>query len=182
VNWLIAALVAVLAVAQAWGVTAQTTWGISAPDRKLIRSAAVDDLTEIRLGVLATEKASNDAVKAFAQRMVADHAAVRDELRKIAEQKGVNLPPALDKRQQAEIERFSGLSGADFDRAYVQRVVEEHARDMKEFQRRADKVRDQEVRAWVAWAIPTIRDHLSQAEQLAPVVGAVRPGDRPTGF
>ncbi len=183
VNALIVALVGALVIAQAWGVTAQqAAWSLLPPDRKFINSAAGDDLTEIRLGQLAEEKASNHAVKQFGRRMVADHAAVRDELRKIAEQKGVSLPPAPDKRRQAEIARLSELSGTDFDRTYIQGVVRNHARDVKEFQRRAGKLRDDDVKGWVAWALPTVRDHLQQAEQIATAVGATEISDRPAGF
>jgi putative membrane protein len=170
---LIVVFLGALFVAQAWAVAAQqSSTSVSAADRKFVSEVAADNLTEVQLGQLAAQKATDDAVKRFAQRMVTDHGAANDELKKIADQKGMTLPTALDKRHQAKMDRLSKLSGADFDRAYMRDLVKDHVKDVKELQRRRDKTKDPDINAWVSKTLPAVRDHLKQAEEIAPTVGA----------
>jgi putative membrane protein len=172
-NRLIVLLVGALFVAQAWAVAAQqSSTSVPRGDRKFVRQVAADNLAEVQLGELATAKASNDNVKQFARRIVTDHGAANDELKRIADQKGVALPAAPDTRHQARMDRLSKLSGADFDRAYMRDMVKDHGKDMKELQRHRDRTKDPDISAWVSKTMPTIRDHLKQAEEIAPTVGA----------
>jgi putative membrane protein len=172
-NRLIVVLVGALFVAQAWAVAAQqSSTSVSAVDRKFVSEVAGANLAEVQLGQLAAQKASDDTVKQFAQRMVKDHGAANDELKKIADQKGMTLPTAPDKRHQAKMDRLSKLSGADFDRAYMRDMVKDHGKDVKELQRRRDKTKGPDINAWVSKTLPTVRDHLKQAEEIAPTVGS----------
>src|SRR5438105_13462235 len=52
----------------------------SSADRDFMTKAAVGGMEEVELGRLATQKAANADVKAFGQRMVADHSRAGDEL------------------------------------------------------------------------------------------------------
>jgi putative membrane protein len=173
-NRLIVVLVGALFVAQAWAVAAQQSSGVAPADQKFVKEIAADSLAEVKLGQLAAEKASDEAVKQFAQRMVKDHSAANNELKKIAEQKGITLPTAPDKRHQSKMDRLAKLSGADFDRAYMRDMLKDHGKDVKELQRRRDKTKDQDLNAWVSKTLPIVRDHLKQAEEIAPTVGAAR--------
>ena len=171
-NRLIIVLVGALFVAQAWAVAAQqSSSSVPAADRKFVNEVAGDNLAEIQLGQLAVQKASNDSVKQFGQRMVTDHTAASDELKKVAEQKGITMPTAPDKRHQARIDRLSKLSGADFDRAYMRDMIKDHQKDAKELQRRGERIKDQDINAWVSKTLPTVRAHLKQAQDIAPTVG-----------
>ena len=49
-------------------------------------------MMEVAMGKLAEEKGQSDDVKSFGKRMVADHSKANDELKSIAQQKGIKLP------------------------------------------------------------------------------------------
>ena len=50
-------------------------------------------MEEVELGKLATQKASSEKVKQFGQRMVDDHSKANDQLKQVASQENITLPP-----------------------------------------------------------------------------------------
>ena len=174
-NRLLVGLVGALLVAQAWSVPAQPSSSTVFPaDRKFVRAVAGDSLIGIALGQLAAEKAASATVKHFGQRVASERTAIHESLRKIAEDKGVALPVARDPRRLAQVGQLAQLSGAAFDRAFMQGVLRDHARDVKEFQRHGDRLRDPDIKAWMLRALPGLQDSLRQARDIASTVGAAR--------
>lgn len=56
---------------------------------------------------------------------------------------------------------------ASLDRAFVDRMVDEHEQDLKMFEKKSNDADDLEVRAFAAKQLPTLRQHLDQAQSLA---------------
>ena len=90
---------------------------MSMTDQKFVKEAAQGGMAEVELGQLAVQKASNQDVKKFGQRMVDDHGKANDKLKEIASIKGITLPASPDAKQKAMKERLSKLSGEQFDKA-----------------------------------------------------------------
>ncbi len=135
------------------------------PDLNFVTEAAQGGMAEVELGRLAADKASSDEVKRFAGRMVNDHSRANDELKSIAESKHLSIPTGLDSKDQALHDRLSKLSGAAFDRAYMNAMVRDHRMDVAAFRRESQSGRDPEVKAWAAKTLPTLEDHLKEAQQ-----------------
>jgi putative membrane protein len=144
----------------------------SSADRDFMTKAAVGGMEEVELGRLATQKGANADVKAFGQRMVADHSRAGDELKSLAAQKNVTLPTALDQQHQADVDRLSKLSGAAFDREYMSMMVKDHIEDVADFEREAATGTDSDVKGWAGRTVPTLRQHLQMAQETAGKVGA----------
>ena len=144
---------------------------LAAGDRKFVTEALQGGMAEVELGRLASERASNDAVKQFGQRMADDHGKAGDELKKIAQDKGVTPPAEMDAKHKKLHDRLAKLSGAEFDRAYMDEMVRDHRADVKNFQRQATGARDPDVKAFASNTLPTLQEHLKQAES---VYGQVR--------
>jgi putative membrane protein len=136
-------------------------------DSAFITKAAQGGMAEVRHGQLAADKASNSDVKQFAQQMVDDHSKSNDELKQLASSKGVTLPADIGPKHQAAHDRLSKLSGAEFDRAYMQHMVAEHKATVDEFRRESRNGSDPEVKAWAAKSLPTLERHLRMAETTA---------------
>lgn len=151
---------------------------LSHADRKFIEDAAKGGMFEVESGQLAQQKASDPAVKEFASRLVQDHTKAGDELKQIAQAKGVTLPDKEKGGERHEMNKLDKLSGAAFDREFAQRSVKDHEKDIKEFEKAASKVKDSELKAWAEKQLPVLREHLAMAQKL-PESGSQQAGANP---
>ena len=92
---------------------------VAEADKTFVVKAAQGGMTEVQLGHLASEKGTSSDVKSFGAQMVADHGKANDELKSIATAKGIVISDKLDAKHQAMVEKMTALSGAAFDKAYV---------------------------------------------------------------
>jgi putative membrane protein len=131
-------------------------------DTMFLTHAAQDGEAEVELGKLAQQNAANAQVKAFGERMQADHSKANAELRTIAEKKGVKVPagPGPHASMKAKLEK---LQGAQFDQAYMRAMVDDHTKAVKEFET-ASKSTDSDVSGFAAKTLPTLREHLRLAQ------------------
>jgi putative membrane protein len=141
---------------------------LSTSDKKFVNEAAQGGMAEVELGRLATERGSNDAVKKFGQRMVDDHTKANDQLKQIAGSKGVDLPQDVSPKDKATMNRLSKLNGAQFDQAYMSDMVKDHKKDVAAFQRESSSGADPDIKNFATQTLPTLRSHLSEAENVAP--------------
>ncbi|MCU0974668.1 MAG: DUF4142 domain-containing protein [Burkholderiales bacterium] len=83
--------------------------GVDTAGRKFLTDAAMGGMTEVEAGELAARKAAQNDVKAFAERMMADHGKANEELKRIAAAKGVELPQQLDREHRSDLDRLEKL-------------------------------------------------------------------------
>jgi len=136
-----------------------------------MNDAAPGGMAEVELGKLAAEKAQNAEVKAFGQKMIADHSKAGEELKQLAAQKKVMLPPDVLPTHKELMEKLSKLSGADFDREYVKAMVEAHEKDVTAFESVAKGATDADVKAFAAKTLPTLKMHLEMVKGMADKMG-----------
>jgi len=148
----------------------QASAQVARGDRKFIEEAVEGGLAEVELGRLAQQKSQSTQVKEFGSRMVQDHAKANDELKEIAESKGVQVPGAPDKSHQKDMEKLSKLSGAEFDREYAAHMLSDHRKDVSEFKKAADKSKDGDLKAFAGKTLPTLQEHLTMAQNLNETV------------
>src|SRR5947209_17372406 len=141
---------------------------LSAMDKHFVRKAAEGGLAEVELGKLAIQKASSDDVKKFGQRMVDDHTKANDQLKQLAQQKGVDLPSQPDAKDKATLDKLQKLSGEQFDKAYMQDMVKDHTKDVAEFQKESKSAKDPDIKNFASQTLPTLQDHLKEAKSIAP--------------
>lgn len=143
------------------------TGGVLTADRKFMDKAAQGGMAEVEMGQLAEQNGQSADVKAFGKRMVDDHTKANDQLKQLAEQKGVALPTSLDAKDQATKDRLSKLQGAAFDKAYMKDMVTDHKMDVAEFQRESKMAHDPDLKSWAGQTLPTLQSHLQQAEKIS---------------
>jgi putative membrane protein len=139
-------------------------------DEAFVRAAARGGLSEIKLGKLAMDQGSNETVKAFGTRMVAEHTKAGDELKEAAKEENIGLPTDLTTKDQATYDRLSKLTGAEFDQAYAQDMVKDHQQDLRDFQREANHGNDDVIRSFASETVPMIQQHLDQAKEMLKAV------------
>ena len=148
-------------------------------DLRFARDAARGGVAEIKLGNLAQSKATSDTVKAFAQRMIAEHTTTGDHLKQAASKDNISLPEQLSAKDQSTFDALSKLSGADFDRAYAQDMIKDHQADLAAFQKEAASGKDEALRDFASQTLPMIEEHLNQAKEMLKTV--VPTANRPNG-
>ena len=84
----------------------------------------------------------------------------------LSAEKNVTLPKGLDSKDQALYERLSKLSGQQFDKTYMSEMVKDHKADIAEFQK-ATHSNDPQVKDFASKTLPTLEDHLREAQQIA---------------
>jgi putative membrane protein len=140
-------------------------------DQAFVMKAAKGGMAEVELGKLAASKASSEDVKKFGQRMVDDHSKANDELKSLAQGKNITLPTDVDPKDKATHDRLEKLSGAAFDRAYMQHMLEDHRQDVNEFRKESTSGKDPDVKAWAGKTLPTLEEHLRLAQDTNKAVG-----------
>ncbi len=135
---------------------------LASADREFALEAARAGQKEVQLGNVAAKQASVPAVRDFAQQMVSDHGAAHEELKTVASTLGVQLPAA----DPAPASGLSGLTGAQFDQAYVSEMVSAHEQAVALFERQANGGTNQALKDFAAAKLPTLRHHLEMAQAL----------------
>jgi putative membrane protein len=146
----------------------ETTGGtlLVAGDQEFIAKAAQGGLLEVIGGRDVSARATSPDVKAFADHMVDDHSKANDELAALAAKKGVTVAKVLDDDHKKEVDKLAKLSGAKLDKTYASDMVDDHEKDVKEFQKAAKDVKDGDLRGWAAGKVGVLEHHLAMAKEL----------------
>jgi putative membrane protein len=141
--------------------------------QSFLQKAAEGQQAEIVLGRLASERAGDEQVKRFASQMMHDHRKASAEIEQLASKEGVALSTELTEKHREKEEEFRRLSGREFDRAYMEYMLHDHRKDVKEFERHVKTINSPEVQRWAKGAVPLLKQHLRQAQQIASSIGIV---------
>ncbi|MER2997290.1 DUF4142 domain-containing protein [Pontibacter populi] len=133
---------------------------------EFMTEAASGGMMEVELGKMAQEKAQHADVKSFAQMMVTDHTKANDELKVLAGTKSIVLPDSMSKDHMDHITELRDKTGADFDNAYMDLMVEDHEEDVKEFEEAVNELQDPEAKAFASKTLTTLRKHHERAKQI----------------
>ncbi len=135
-------------------------------DSQFMIKAASGGMMEVELGKLAVNIGSNEQVKEFGQRMVEDHSKANQRLMEIASKKNITLPNAMNDGHQDKVKKLSKKTGTEYDKDYLDFMVNDHNDDIELFEDAVDNLGDEEVKAFAAETLPTLRNHQQQAEAI----------------
>ena len=144
---------------------------VTGGDLAFMNEAAPGGMAEVELGKLAAAKAENAEVKAFAQKMVEDHSKAGDELKQLAAQKKVMLPPDVMPKHKEIMDKLSKLNGADFDKEYVKAMVADHEKDVAAFENVSKTAVDADVKNFATKTLPTLKMHLEMIKAMSEKMG-----------
>jgi putative membrane protein len=142
----------------------------NAPDGDFILEAASGGLMEVELGKYASTNAASARVKEFGRMMVTDHTKANTQLKVIAGKKNVTLPAAPTGPHQTHISDLTAKKGADFDKAYVAMMVDDHKEDISKFQEEAKNGKDPDVKAFASSTLPVLQKHLKSIQAIQAVI------------
>ncbi|MBS1600142.1 MAG: DUF4142 domain-containing protein [Bacteroidetes bacterium] len=129
--------------------------------------AADGGMMEVEAGKLAQEKGVSKRVKNFGAMMVKDHTAANDQLKSIASSLNVALPDSLGNDAKDEIAKLSKKQGKDFDKAYVDMMLDDHEKDVTEFRKAADNLSDSSIKEFARKTLPVLETHLDSIRAIS---------------
>jgi putative membrane protein len=164
------------------------TAGLGAGNQEFVETSMESGMLEVELGKLAQQKATSPEVKQFADMMIRDHTKAGEELKQVAQQHSLQPQAQLEDNHRDMIQRLSGLRGAEFDREYMDAMVDSHQDVVDHLQSRADvdRVGDNKgsvtpepsdnavesgLNQWAAKTLPTARHHLDEARRINDTLG-----------
>lgn len=121
--------------------------------------AANAGMMEVDLGNWAKDHAVRKDVKDFGAMMVADHTQANDELKAIAASKNITLPAEVSDDAKKHIEDMQNMKGSDFDKHYVNMMVDDHKDAIDLFEKAAKNSTDADLKAFAEKTLPTLRKH-----------------------
>jgi putative membrane protein len=139
---------------------------IKEDDSEFIVKAASGGMMEVQAGQMAQQKAVNARIKSFGEMMVADHTKANDELKALAATKNITVPPALGEDHQKHVNDLQTKAGKDFDKEYMSMMLDDHKKDVSDFEKAAENATDPDIKAFAAKTLPVLRMHLDSAQAI----------------
>jgi len=136
-------------------------------DNDFLVKAATANNAEIEVGKLAERRASSNEVKDYANMLVKDHKTANDKLGGLIKTRKVGVVAGFEKETRDEINRLSNLNGKDFDRAFLDHMIQDHKKAISIFENQAKNGKEEDIRAYAKEMLPDLQKHLKKAEELA---------------
>lgn len=148
--------------------SAQAKGNSKVDTKEFVRKAAAAGQDEVQMGQLGAQKAMSADVKAYAQKMVEEHTQANKQLMAAAQSKNIDLPKSPDMMHKAMMEKMDHQkSDQDFDKDFMQGMVKDHQKAVDLYQSAANsKDVDPEFRALAQKTLPTLQEHLQEAQEL----------------
>jgi len=126
--------------------------------------AADGGMTEVQLAQLAQQKAASQRVKDFSSMMIHDHSDANDKVKALASQKNVVLPTSISDDNQKAIDNMNKKTGKEFDKAFMNKMVDDHQSTIDLFQKAINDAKDPDVSSFADKTLMTLRMHLDSAK------------------
>jgi putative membrane protein len=184
---------------------AQSTLQTPVTDAEFAWNASVANLKEIRLAQYAEQNSTNTEVLTFAKHMIRDHSAANRKLTKITSAENINLPDTnafyvvvnedpgkqatqlmqhdtpenILKEQQISAQQLEALAGQNFDQAYADAMVKDHADAIQLFENASENVTNEDLKKFATKNLPTLHRHYDLAQALQNDVSSVQSTNTP---
>lgn len=137
---------------------------VATDDQNFMQKAATGGMAEVSLGQQVSPVAKNADAKSFADKMVTDHSKANDELKQLTATKGVTLPTDTDQEHKDAAQKV--MSAKNVDKAYMDEMVKDHDKDVKEFEDESKSAKDADLRAWIDKTLPVLKEHQKMAHDI----------------
>lgn len=108
-------------------------------DRTFVRDVAIGNTVEIELSKLAPERSASNDVKKFAQKMADEHTKTMSSLKGVADQYNIPMSADMDSRRTRLRDKIANSRGPEFDRAYMDAIVDGHEEMLDKLESRVDE-------------------------------------------
>lgn len=128
-------------------------------------AAATGGMMELEAAGVALIKSKNKSVKDFAARLLRDHGKANDELKKIADERGLQLAQTLPNEMAGHLAELNGLADRAFDIQYLRMMINDHKKNLQVFTE-GTGLADQKLKAFAVKTLPIIQQHYQSAIEI----------------
>jgi len=130
---------------------------------------------EIDLGKYAMKNGGSQAVKSYGEMMVKEHGDADKQLKTLAKQTGQTIPAEkaateAEKQEKADAKKqataLKKLKGAEFDRQYLQTMVDDHDRELANIDTKMGQVQNSQLSDELKNLKSTLQHHADAAREL----------------
>lgn len=125
---------------------------------------------ELALAKLAATKATKPQVRSYAQKIIHDHERANSVLMRLVRQEGVTPPTGMTGANRATLDQLKSISGAGFDKDYVDEVTRINAEDEQSSKKEAAQTQDRRIKAYLQRFSSMDAMHKKMGEQLKAAV------------
>lgn len=137
-----------------------------ADDDAFLRKAMEGDNSEVAIGKLAQTHSATPAVRAYGRMLIHDHEEHRLKVAALGRKMGVHATMALGPEGVEAEHMLCGMHGAPFDAAFKHHMVEDHEKDIADYQAEVSSAQSPRVRRMAQETLPTLHKHLDGAKAL----------------
>lgn len=122
---------------------------ITSTDHQFLVKDAQGGAYEIALAALAQQRTSREDVRAYASRVIADHATYNQALQELGHAKGVELPTDMTAEDRVRLNSINSQAGSTADRSFIEEAIRVNAEDKQDAAEEAAKTPDSDIRAFL---------------------------------
>ena len=139
------------------------------PDARFVGFAETVNDFEMKSGQLALSKTSNELIKGYATRVVAEYPNAEKSLSRNRSEAGVSMAPDEDVRKIADdaMTRLNSLQGTDFDKAYADAQVRVQTAAVGQFGAYSENGKSGPLRRYAQEMLPKSKEFLEYAKRIA---------------
>lgn len=131
-------------------------------DTSFLLKASRNGLAQVAFAQLAETKAADPKLRTLVATVLQDHATIDKQLAAFAQARGVALADVMDAEHQTSYRQLQSLNGVSFDRAYIERQMQNQTMAIQDFQAEADSGKDPKMHGFAQRTLPELQNNLRQ--------------------
>jgi putative membrane protein len=135
-------------------------------DTSFVQKVASGCKAEVMLGKIAEQQGKNEAVKKYGERLVNDHTKANEQLMKVAQSAGIQIPEKMDEHCQHMVDTFKDYKGTNFDSDFIKSMVTDHEKCIALFTQASKEAKNPAVKEWATETLPVLKTHLEIAKKI----------------
>lgn len=148
---------------------------VTEADREFIAAATGYGLAEMEAGRLVAAEGGSAQVKAFAEKVHQDHAAINVQLARLASARKLTVAEAMPESARSDLAEMRKLSGAQLDTLFLARFTgSAHQERIAAYERAAREAADPDIRAFAQDTLAVLRGQAQTARELQVKVAGAR--------
>ena len=146
--------------------------GLPLEDLRFLERGMDQSVIQIKIGELAAERGSDEALSQFGSRVATDHEQIRQKLTELAQRRGVAVSARTpNEAWRGAIDQLQRQPGEDFDRAFLDMQLKTGQQLIELYQTQASNSTDTGLASFAITTLVQLQQHFAIAQQLGAQYG-----------